>query len=163
MAAFTLSALKPAETFEGLGKADANDRSARATALRNIDTQLGLIDAKKEGKRTFWDTVIDGKRSYTGDGNSVGFSVKVGSVKLMLGGTQEPGVAKSEFVATLNGIKAAIQAGDLDEQFKKLDGDRSTRTEKMKTTRAAKKAQEGAAKPAEGQGAPAAKADTPKK
>jgi hypothetical protein len=136
--AFDIKMLKPATAFDTLGATEKGAINSKAVALRNIEIQLGLLDATTEGRRTFWDTVVDGKRSYTGKGTSVGFNVKVGSTKLMLGGTQEPGVAKAEFQATLKGIKVAIEAGQLDDQFADLDQARAARTDKMKATRAAK-------------------------
>ena len=146
MTAFNLAALKPATAIEGLGKPAAQSpKTAKQAAVANIDAQLALLDPKVDGKRTFWDRVVDGKRSYTGEGTHVGFYVKVGSTKLMLGGTQEAGVAKAKFEETLKGIRAAIDSGQLDEQLAVLDGAKSARTSKLRTTRQAKKG----AKPAE--------------
>lgn len=138
--AFDPKNLVPAATVADFAKV-AGQRTTKAVALDNIKKQIELIDPKKEGKRSFWDTVAGGKRSYTGQGSHIGFSIRVANRALKLqGDIQELAVPKADFKAALEHFAKEVAADRFKAQLDELDGARSARTEKMRQTRRAKKA-----------------------
>ena len=137
--AFDPKNLVAATSVEAFAQASGR-RTTKAVALDNIARQIELIDPKREGKRTFWDTVVDGKRSYTGQGSHVGFTIRVANKALRLqGDIQELAVPKADFRGALEHFSREVAADKFKAQLDALDGARSSRTEKMRQTRAAKK------------------------
>jgi hypothetical protein len=120
-------------------------RTTKAVALDNIKKQIELIDPKRDGKRSFWDTTKEGKKSYTGQGSHVAFTIRVGNQALKLqGDITELAVPKADFRAALEHFAKEIDAGKMDQQLAALDGKRAARTDKMRSTRAGKKEQKAA-------------------
>ena len=137
--AFDPKNLVAATSVEALAQAGAR-RGTKAVTLDNIARQIELIDPKRDGKRTFWDTVVDGKRSYTGQGSHVGFTIRVANRALRLqGDVQELAVPKSDFRAALEHFAREVAADKFKAQLDALDGAREQRTNKMRETRKAKK------------------------
>lgn len=139
MATFDPKNLVPATTVADFAKT-GGQRTTKAVALDNIAKQIELIDAKREGRRSFWDTVLDGKRSYTGQGSHVGFTIRVSNKALKLqGDIQELAVPRADFRAALEHFAKEIEADKFKDQLSALDGARTARTAKMKVTRAGKR------------------------
>lgn len=139
MSKFNPSMLVPAAQIEGVKQ--GNGRTLTQVALDNIDKmreQFAAGDA------------AEGKRNFKLVGDKVIFTLRVANSALVLGTYENNGVSadvkemavpKAHFVEALDFYVERIKAGEFGPQLDALEGKRSARTDKMRTTRAAKKAE----------------------
>jgi hypothetical protein len=135
--AFDPKNLVPASSVAALSKPEGG-RTMKAVALDNIDKQVALLaDAAIEGKRTF--RVV---------GDKSAFQVRISNQPLDLevyvdgkpAKTKEVSVASKDLKDAFLYYRKEIEAGKYDAQLEALTGKREARTNKLKATRAAKKA-----------------------
>ncbi|MBM6577138.1 hypothetical protein KCP91_12215 [Microvirga sp. SRT01] len=141
--AFDPAKLVPADQVAAFAKV-AGARGIKQVAIANIDKQIALLA----------DPAIEGKRTYEVKGDHSAFEVRVNNSAMVLETANVKGtqVEVRKMAVPAKDLKDAflyyrkrIEAGDYDDQLTKLDTVRNARTDKMRATRATKKA---AAKPA---------------
>lgn len=135
MARFSPSMLIPA-----VAQNTTAQRTAKDVALANIDKQKHLFQhPEADGKRTF--KAIDGNRTQ--------FTVRVSNQPLVLGQYEVDGVTANvremtvptaNFAEALDFYADRIKAGEYDLQLQALSDKKMQRTQKLRATRAAKKA-----------------------
>lgn len=139
MSKFNPNMLVPAAKVEDFVKPGAQ-RSVQAVALDNIAKMKHLFQHPEE----------DGKRNYKVSGNNVSFTIRVNNTALVLGQYEQDGVTadvremavpKANFIDALDYFADKVKAGEFETQLASLDEKRTARTTKMRSTRAAKKAQ----------------------
>lgn len=138
MTKFNPSLLVPAAAV-----ATSAARTAKEVALANIGKQKHLfLHPEEEGKRTF---------KLSEDGKQVSFTLRVSNTPLVLGQYDVDGVKsdvremscpKTAFVDALDYFKDKVEAGEFDAQLAALDDKKTARTDKLRQTRATKKAAE---------------------
>lgn len=142
MSKFSPSMLVPAAQIEGVKQ--GNGRTLTQVALDNINKmkeQFAAGDA------------AEGKRNFKPVGDKVAFTIRVNNTALVLGTYDEGGVTadvkemavpKAHFVEALDFYAERIKVGEFEPQLDALEGKRSARTDKMRSTRAAKRADKAA-------------------
>ncbi len=133
--AFDPKNLAPAATIEAFAKT-AGARSTKQVAIDNIQKMIALYADQK----------LEGKRNYKQAGNAISFTVRVNNtamdLEVYVNGkpalTKEPSIPADQFVDALNYYVKQIEDGKYDPQLKLLDEKRTARTDKMRTTCAAK-------------------------
>lgn len=135
--AFDPKLLAPSAAVATLAK--GAPKSVKNIALDSIDRQLALLaDPKLEGKRTF--RVV---------GEAAAFSIRVGAQSLELevfldgkpARTREASVPAKVLKDALLYYRGKVDAGDYKDQLDGLADGRTARVEKMRSTRAARRAQ----------------------
>ena len=128
MAAFDPKNIKPASKSVEFNKAPGQ-RSAKATLLAGIDTQVKLFkDPKAEGRRWFQ----SGK-------TETAFSLRYGNKALVLvDGEKQVVVPTADFEAALAYFKGEVAADKYADQLAVLEKAGAERTTKMQATRKAK-------------------------
>ncbi len=144
MARFDPKMLVPAAQIEGFNKQGAA-RTVQQVALDNIarmKEQFAAGDA------------AEGKINFKLSGDRVAFTIRVSNTALVLERTKvqdtdvdvkEMTVPKANFPDALDYYADRIKAGEYDAQLTGLAEKKATRTDKMRTTRAARKAEPTAA------------------
>jgi hypothetical protein len=131
MSKFNPALIKPAsQSTEFAVEPDAK-RTAKVILLEGIDKQKAL----------FADPKLDGRRWFTVGKVEVAISLKVANRPLKLIGDEvRVAVPLANFDDAMAFYKAEVEAGKFDEQLTTLDGLREARTNKLRATRAEKKA-----------------------
>lgn len=138
MARFDPKLLVPAM----LADADTSKRTAKSLALASINRMKEQFAAGDgaEGKLNF----------KTMDGNRIGFTIRVSNTPMVLERTKvedtevevrEMSIPKANFVDALDYYADRITSGEYDAQLAEFDAKKALRTEKVKATRASKKAE----------------------
>ncbi|WP_242152556.1 hypothetical protein [Sphingomonas sp. BAUL-RG-20F-R05-02] len=131
MAAFDPKNLKPAHTVAEFADSAQSQRTAKAVVLDGIKKQLAL----------FKDPRVEGRRWFTSGASHTAFTIRVANKPLKLSGEETKlAVETKDFEAALDYFAKEIAAGKLDEQLNAATGAMEARKDKMRTTRAAKKA-----------------------
>jgi len=139
MSKFNPAMLVPASQVEDFIK-PGSQRTVQQVALDNIAKQKHLFQQPDE----------DGKRHFKVAGNSVSFTIRINNSALVLGQYEKDGVTadvkemavpKGNFIEALDYFSDKIKAGEFDGQLNVLSDKRIARTDKMRSTRAAKKAE----------------------
>jgi len=138
-----MSKFNPALLVPAAAAVTSAARSAKEVALANIAKQKHLfLNPEEEGKRTF---------KLSEDGKQVVFTLRVSNTPLVLGqydvdgvksDVREMMVPKPNFADALDYFKDRVEAGEFDAQLATLNDKKTARTEKLRTTRASKKAGE---------------------
>ena len=138
MARFDPKLLVPANQVEGFAK-PATQRSVVQVALDNINKmkeQFAAGDA------------AEGKLNFKLAGDKIAFTIRVNNTALILERVKvqdtdvevrEMAVPKANFTDALDYYADRIKAGEYTAQLETLSASRTARTDKMRTTRAAKK------------------------
>lgn len=131
MAQFNPSAIKPASKSAEFSKA-AGQRSARDVLLAGIDSQVALFkDPKAEGRRWF-----------TAGQKEIAFSLRYSNRALVLvDGEKQVVVPTDQFEAALTYYKGEVGKGVFDAQLAEMAKAVDARKDKMRATRAGKKAE----------------------
>lgn len=139
MARFNPSLLVPASQVAEFNKAGAA-RTVQQVALDNIarmKEQFAAGDA------------AEGKVNFKLSGDRVAFTIRISNTALVLERTKvqdtdvdvkEMSVPKANFTDALDYYADRIKAGEYDAQLEALSAKKATRTDKMRSTRAARKA-----------------------
>lgn len=143
MARFDPKLLVPAQLATEFSKA-TNGRSVQQVALDNITKMKEQFAKVSKGEK------LDGKANFKVAGDKVAFTIRVSNSALVLErvkvqdtdvDVKEMSVPKANFVDALDYYADRIKAGEYDAQIATLSEKREARTDKMRTTRAAKKAE----------------------
>ncbi len=139
MAAFNPTALKPASQVAEFADKNNGARTAKAVVLDGIKKQIALFkDPKAEGRRWF-----------TSGATHTAFTIRVANKPLKLQGDETKlAVETKDFEAAMDYFAKEIGAGKLDAQLDEATAAMNARKDKMKTTRADKKAKAAAETPA---------------
>ena len=143
MAKFDPKMLVPAQQVEEFSKAPAG-RSVQAVALDNIERMRAEFAKVQLGER------LDRKANFKVAGDKTAFTIRVNNSALVLErvkvqdtdvDVKEMSVPTANFADALTYYADRIKAGEYDAQLTTLSEKRVARTDKMRTTRAAKKAE----------------------
>ena len=142
MAKFSPAMLIPAQQVEEFSKAPAR-RSVQVVALDNIERMRAEFAKVQLGEK------LDRKANFKFAGDKVAFTIRVNNSALVLErvkvqdtdvDVKEMSVPTANFADALTYYADRIKAGEYDAQLTTLSEKRVARTDKMRTTRAAKKA-----------------------
>lgn len=140
MAKFNPNMLIPAAQVADFAK-PGSARTVEQVLLDNINKQKAL----------FLNPEDDGKRNFKIAGETVSFTLRVNNTALVLGQYENNGVTadvremavpKANFIEALEYFEGKAKAGEFAAQLATLDQKRTARTDKMRTTRAAKKSEQ---------------------
>lgn len=136
-----MARFNPAMLVPAVAQNVSAQRTAKDIALANLEKQKHLFaHPEEDGKRTF--KAIDGER--------VQFTVRVSNTPLILGQYEVDGktadvremtVPAANFSEALDFYADRIKAGEYDAQLATLTEKKVARTDKLRSTRAAKKAE----------------------
>lgn len=143
MSKFNPSMLVPAAQVEGFNKA-SGQRTLRQVALDNIDKMREQFAAgdDAEGKLNF--RVVEDKIAFTIRVNNSALILERVKVQDTDVDVKEMAAPKAAFTDALTYYADRIKAGEYDAQLATLEEKRASRTDKMRSTRAAKKAEKAA-------------------
>ena len=126
--AFNPSAFKSVSSVADLK--ETAKRSARDVVLAAIDRQIALFDDPK----------ADGRRWFKSGATHTAFSIRYANTPLKLKGEETQLAVETQlFKDAMVYFAEEIAKGKMDEQLNALEKNRMARTEKARTTRAAKK------------------------
>lgn len=143
MAKFNPALLVPAQQAPEFNKA-ATGRTVAQVALDNIAKMKEQFARVGKGEK------LEGKANFKIAGDKVAFTIRVSNSALVLEqvkvqdtnvDVKEMSVPKANFVEALDYYADRIKAGEYDAQITTLGEKKAARTDKMRTTRAAKKAE----------------------
>ena len=143
MAKFSPAMLVPAQQVEEFSNAPAG-RSVQAVALDNIERMRAEFAKVQLGEK------LDRRANFKVAGDKVAFTIRVNNSALVLEkvkvqdtdvDVKEMSVPTANFADALTYYADRIKAGEYDAQLTTLSQKRVARTDKMRTTRAAKKAE----------------------
>lgn len=146
MAKFSPAMLIPAQNAPEFSKAAAS-RTLVQVALDNIERMKAEFAKVQLGEK------LERKANFKIAGERVAFTIRVNNSALVLEqvkvqdtdvDVKEMSVPKANFNDALDYYADRLKAGEYDAQLIALSGKREARTDKMRTTRAAKKAEKAA-------------------
>ena len=134
MATFNPSMIVPASKSAEFAKAGEQGRSAKSILLDGIAKQIKLFSNPKE----------DGRRWFVLGQKECAITLRVNNKPIKLVGNETKVVVPvDQFEAAMNHFKAEVEKGSFNAQLEEADKGIATRRDKLRETRASKKAEKG--------------------